>query len=1018
MELRLYQHIRGKFLKETIDLFDKSTQEKIESFDASIGLDEKILDVVKKYLKAYNTYLEVQKQNKVILRYYQILAIYFTEVFFRHKDSKEFEDFAKSALAYWMATGSGKTIIMHINVYQFIAHNKGFKDLELIITTPGVNLIQQHEREVTPLVEYLNKIYRNKIRFTIDTTSALLNKADDFFDFPDNKKYQRLILVDEAHIGLGTNQKDDEGEFLKLRRRLNIKHSFLFEYSATFHNLDSKLENEYSKSIIYDYNYNLFYRDGYGKDFYFEKINADILLNGSLEDNLALNLKVIEEKLDVFSKLDYSEMKDLFSATTFPDRPLIAFMGNTVNDKKEEGKGNDELSDISKIVDYLAKLDGTKRARFKNIFNNDYRGKLKLTRNTQADDEILLSYGTGDYWGIVNVGNGLNFINDYKGENVDKVTSTSIVITNIYKYLFENIDKPQSPVNVLIGSRKFAEGWNCFRVSVIGLINLGKTKGNKIIQIFGRGVRLKGLKNDGKRKDRNHIEDYFALTQSEIDKLKRLETLCVFSLQRSYLEAFTEAVSSELEITKTFEISVNPSLIKLNSGDVAFDTYKEELKIFKLSKTSVDVKKILLNPADRKVTYEFVLDGKYQKASINNFSFSLDYRTNRNEEGKNIRNSLSQANSKYSAFINYEPFVKTITEEADQANIQLFKAGSRLTEITIDDALAYINEIYYKKELYELDFEFTENVNAKIGEEFVKKVRNKVNWHLHSSIYQFEEELKQSRGEIKGDFIDKYTLVKSFSLSKKVGPTTKQKTEKELNQEIADFTTTITDIENALITDKIGNHIYEPLLYENEHKLKDGLSLRPDKLNRGEKKFVKDFAKYIKENHEKFKDFNVYLMRNVESLKSIGIYLNDDSAVFYPDFIMWLIAKSKVYINFIDPKGQMGIKDFNTEQNKEKITIADKTSNTTLPNIEKELKRIHKKDFILNSFILLRDSSELGNVAKADWKKEHMISKNILRLDWHKENEKEYNADQSKLVDNKTYLDWIVEKTLQSHPSH
>jgi hypothetical protein len=152
-------------------------------------------------------------------------------------------------------------------------------------------------------------------------------------------------------------------------------------------------------------------------------------------------------------------------------------------------------------------------------------------------------------------------------------------------------------------------------------------------------------------------------------------------------------------------------------------------------------------------------------------------------------------------------------------------------------------------------------------------------------------------------------------------------------------------------------------------------------------------------------------MRNVESLKSIGIYLNDDSEVFYPDFIMWLITKDKVFINFIDPKGQMGTKDFATEQYKEKVTIADKSTNTTLPNIEKELKRIHKKDFVLNSFILLRDSSELGKLAKANWKKENMIAKNILRLDWHKEDEKENNADQTKLLDNKTYLDWILEKT-------
>lgn len=113
-------------------------------------------------------------------------------------------------------------------------------------------------------------------------------------------------------------------------------------------------------------------------------------------------------------------------------------MGNTVNDKKDEGKkGDDELSDISKIVDYLANLSEADRVKFKNVFNNEYKGKLRLTRNTRADDEILLSYGTGDYWGIINVGNGLNFINDYKGENVEKVTSTSVVISNIEKYLLK-----------------------------------------------------------------------------------------------------------------------------------------------------------------------------------------------------------------------------------------------------------------------------------------------------------------------------------------------------------------------------------------------------------------------------------------------------------------------------------------------------------------------------------------------------------------------------------------------------
>ncbi len=243
---------------------------------------------------------------------------------------------------------------------------------------------------------------------------------------------------------------------------------------------------------------------------------------------------------------------------------------------------------------------------------------------------------------------------------------------------------------------------------------------------------------------------------------------------------------------------------------------------------------------------------------------------------------------------------------------------------------------------------------------------------------------------------------------------------------LSDASTTKADLFKSLFKDvfknkeKLDNYLFAPdqkgdlkpifnELRENKRLLNEDIKLTPDKLNDGEKKFVRDFAKYIKDNPAKFKDFDVYLMRNVESLKSIGIYLNDDSAVFYPDFIMWLIAKEKVYINFIDPKGQMGMKDFATEQYKEKVTIADKAANPTLLNIEKELKRIHKKDFVLNSFILLRDKSELGKNQPAQWKKDNMIAKNILRLDWHLEDEKGNPTDKANWVDGKNYLDWTLE---------
>lgn len=58
--------------------------------------------------------------------------------------------------------------------------------------------------------------------------------------------------------------------------------------------------------------------------------------------------------------------------------------------------------------------------------------------------------------------------------------------------LFREVDRAGSQVNVLIGAKKFIEGWSSWRVSNMGLLNIGKSEGSQIIQLFGRGVRLKG----------------------------------------------------------------------------------------------------------------------------------------------------------------------------------------------------------------------------------------------------------------------------------------------------------------------------------------------------------------------------------------------------------------------------------------------------------------------------------------------------------------------------------------------
>lgn len=43
--------------------------------------------------------------------------------------------------------------------------------------------------------------------------------------------------------------------------------------------------------------------------------------------------------------------------------------------------------------------------------------------------------------------------------------------------LFHEINMPLSKVNLLIGSKKFTEGWSSWRVSTMGLMNVGQTEG-------------------------------------------------------------------------------------------------------------------------------------------------------------------------------------------------------------------------------------------------------------------------------------------------------------------------------------------------------------------------------------------------------------------------------------------------------------------------------------------------------------------------------------------------------------
>src|SRR5690606_32066833 len=94
------------------------------------------------------------------------------------------------------------------------------------------------------------------------------------------------------------------------------------------------------------------------------------------------------------------------------------------------------------------------------------------------------------------------------------------------------------PVNMLIGSKKFVEGWDCWRVSTLGLMHVGKSEGSQIIQLFGRGVRLKGHSWSLKRSG-------FSTPAHQPEHIQSLETLNVFGIEADFMEKFKKFLEEE-----------------------------------------------------------------------------------------------------------------------------------------------------------------------------------------------------------------------------------------------------------------------------------------------------------------------------------------------------------------------------------------------------------------------------------------------------------------------------------------
>jgi len=829
------------------------------------------------------------------------------------------------------ATGSGKTLLMHANLLQFRRHAQDAKRLgeysRALLLTPNEDLTAQHlaelgisgihaQRFVADLLAAagsdlasVDALELSKLAETDgDKTIAVRNFGD-----------ANLLLVDEGHVGLAGKE---ESGFMARRNALSAR-GFVFEYSATFAQAVAAADSEdvtqsYAKSVLFDYSYRYFYEDGYGKDYQVFNLAGGGYDDGHTEKRyLTACLLAFYQQLRV-----YAENRTEFAVFNL-EKPLWVCVGSSVT-KASGGKKQDAVTstDVVKIVNFIAHVlhdsaqciadiasvleagnsNGLVDAQGNPLFGTSFgylreklhkgetaeqfyadvlarvfggSGSLTLKRPTGEGSEIRLHAGSADQpFGLINVGDAPGLLKLFDGRD-DIRCEDSLFASGA---IFRTLNDADSPVNVLIGSRKFISGWDCWRVSMLGLMNIGRGEGSQIIQLFGRGVRLKGKDWSLKRSSALHHV-------TPPPHIQVVETLGVFGVKADYMQSFRQMLKNEgLEDKKTHTIPMN----------VVYDLGKQLMILAPKTKR-----------ADER-EYDFALDGalpvlngsvpeKLKQTPVRVDCYPRIQATVAGGQAGDgqVKNSHKLTDQQL-AFMNWD---------AVWLALEQYKRLRGWTHLVIDRAslplLFHPNHHGWYILLIppEQVHSSWENVTLwrRVVLELLKRYLEAFYNHHKKAFFEPRLELQLLTENHANLQVEEYRLTVAAS-------------EQQLIQDIEKLAAVIEQNQDGIVPSgegasvraaMTGMQLLKPLLH-----LKDKcpISVTPVPLNDSEFDFVRDLYAFIgTAEGEQFLDgAELYLLRNKARGGGIGFF---EAGAFYPDFILWMLRDGRQRVVFVEPHG-------------------------------------------------------------------------------------------------------------------
>jgi hypothetical protein len=811
-------------------------------------------------------------------------------------------------LAFWMATGSGKTLLMHINIlqYQHYLERTGGRAMNrVILLTPNEGLSRQHldEFELSGIpAELFSKEGRGL--FTGRAVEILdIHKLRDEMGEKtvavDAFEGNNLVLVDEGHRG---TSGAETGEWMKKRTQL-CENGFSFEYSATFGQAmkasgNRALEQMYARCILFDYSYKYFYGDGYGKDYRILNLADD-------RDEVVRQRYVIACLLSFYQQLKlYRENAGAYRPYLL-ERPLWVFVGGSVNAVRTQN--HRKVSDVVDILLFLASfvrernrsvesiglllagrsglLDAKGRELFQGSFQ--YLGGLGLTADQVFDDilhvlfnapvtaslhvenlkgtdgEVALRLGENEPFGVINVGDA-SALCKLCGEQRELVVTEREFAGS----LFRKLNDDASTISILIGSKKFTEGWSSWRVSTMGLMNIGRNEGPQIIQLFGRGVRLKG-------------KDFCLKRSRRIDgasgpkHIETLETLQIFGIRADYMRQFKEYLEQEgLPANEDRVEFILPVIRNLGSQRLKMVRLREGIEYKR------DGPKPTLGAPPASLTRHPVVVNWYPKLQA---MASGAGRTNA------AAAVLDQCffESQHLAFLD----IDRIYFELQQYKNEQYWHNLCLPREAVPALLADKN--WYRLYIPKEEMQFRSFRQVQRWQEIAAALLRKYADRFYKFKKQEYEGAHLEYRELTPDdpnFITEYRLL--------------------IEQSREDIVRKLEEIKGLMETGKLRNiefqalcaiafdrHLYEPLLYVGN----DVVEVKPVVLEtESERDFVLDLQSFCQNRKDFLAGKELYLLRNLSRGRGMGFF---EAGNFYPDFILWVVTGGRQYVSFVDPKG-------------------------------------------------------------------------------------------------------------------